>query len=230
MQINSRRRLTMVGDKQLQVDNQEEEEERKTVVPTRRSLRGDFFSVNDGDIEENEADTRTFVDTLDTMQDGWFKGLDGKLKHCPMKQCTSWQKYSCGLSTTCAFCTSCSRCGYRGGSRCPTKGDRTKRDSLFDTFDSIGCPQENCLQWKRRSGKSGQKGKAYCAYCAGPEGIRDNYFDRLASGDDRFDSLQECPPEKCLQWKTRHGKSGTKAYCVYCAGDGSSLPEGFRRL
>ena len=61
-------------------------------------------------------------------------------------------------------------------------------------------------------------------------------FDRLASGfpegfrDGRFDSLQECPPEKCLQWKTRHGKSGTKAYCVYCAGDGSSLPEGFRRL
>jgi hypothetical protein len=230
LQINSRRRLTMVGDKQLQVDNQEEEEERKTVVPTRRSLRGDFFSVNDGDIEENEADTRTFVDTLDTMQDGWFKGLDGKLKHCPIKQCTSWQKYSCGLSTTCQFCTSCSRCGYRGGSRCPTKGDRTKRDSLFDTFDSIGCPQENCLQWKRRSGKSGQKGKAYCAYCAGPEGIRDNYFDRLASGDGRFDSLQECPMEKCLQWKTRHGKSGTKAYCVYCAGDGSSLPEGFRRL
>ena len=61
-------------------------------------------------------------------------------------------------------------------------------------------------------------------------------FDRLAPGfpegfrDGRFDSLQECPPEKCLQWKTRHGKSGTKAYCVYCAGDGSSLPEGFRRL
>ena len=186
-------------------------------------MRGDFF-LNDGDIEENEADTRTFVDTL-IRQDGWFKGL--MVQTLSHRQCTSWQ-YSVGYRQRVRFAQAVAAVGTVVVPGAQPRAIMQK-GPLFDTFDSIGCPQENCLQWKDGV-KVWAERKAYCAYCAGPEGIRDNYFDRLASGDDRFDSLQECPPEKCLQWKTRHGKSGTKAYCVYCAGDGSSLPEGFRRL
>lgn len=178
--MDSRRRLTTVGGKQLEVDNHEDEE-KEDVFPTRRSLRGDFFSNNGGDMEEGmdmeedmdmeqdvdkADDPMKFIDTLDTANN---------LRPCPWKYCASYQKGPCPFGTfsnpygsTCATCTSCSRPGYRGYWG-PTneKMDFSKRRKSMDTLGTNGCPAELCIKWRIPYNKvSGGKGKAYCAICA----------------------------------------------------------------
>ena len=172
--MGSRRRLTTVGGKQLEVDNHEDEE-KEDVFPTRRSLRGDFFSNNGGDMEEDmdmekdvdEAnDPMKFIDTLDTANN---------LRPCPWKYCTGYQKGPCSFGitsnpygSTCATCTSCSRPGYLGywGPK-KEKMDFSKRRKFMDTLGTNGCPAELCMKWRIPYYKgSGGNGKAYCAICA----------------------------------------------------------------
>ncbi len=119
MEVGSRRRLTTVGGKQLQVDNQEEEEEEAQVFPTRRSLRAD--AVDSGEdvldqFERNDSFDEDFED--ENIGNKLFKKLKYDVKpNCPMKYCTNYREGSCpgpwGVSSTCGFCIACSRPGYR---------------------------------------------------------------------------------------------------------------------
>jgi hypothetical protein len=62
LQVGSRRRLTTVGNQQLQFDDKDQLQN-KVHVPIRRSLRGDFFSIND------EEETDQLFDEEDDFMD-----------------------------------------------------------------------------------------------------------------------------------------------------------------
>ena len=51
LNVGGRRRLTLVGDQQLQVDNQEEEEQ---VFPTRRALRANAVDIGEDEFDQFE--------------------------------------------------------------------------------------------------------------------------------------------------------------------------------